>query len=200
MDDANGSDMSDNDEFMLDIELTADDVEDVMHMALGIEENRQAPIPMAIDLPTPTDESISFDGNQFGHELLKYAGHDDFQKVLYEHWKLFVPQCFVFPTQLIKGIVQQRVEDILLRPLDIFLYGTSEIDEAKTKIRSFNKRPTVCGHLFKSDEPTYFCRDCCVDATCVLCTDCFLQSEHRKHRYKVKKKTNIDRIFSPCSQ
>ena len=28
-------------------------------------------------------------------------------------------------------------------------------------------------------------RDCGQDATCVLCVDCFTQSEHRHHRYRM---------------
>ena len=31
---------------------------------------------------------------------------------------------------------------------------------------------------------TWF-RDCGQDATCVLCVDCFTQSEHKNHRYRM---------------
>lgn len=191
MDDADSIDLSDNDEFMLDVELTPASIQDAINMAIAEENNHghlstvTTTTTTTIDLPPLSDEVINFDGNQFGEDLLKKFEHENFEKVLFEHWKRFVPQCFVFHTQLIKGIIEQRVDEILLRPLNIFLYGTRNIDEAIQTIRSFNKRPTVCGHLFKSEEATYFCRDCCVDPTCVLCTDCFLQSEHRKHRYKM---------------
>lgn len=187
MDDADSIDLSDTDEFMLDVELTAASVQDAINMAMA-EESNNSNLPAAatsIDLPPVSDELMNFDGNKFGEELLKQSDSKDLEKVFFEQWKNFVPQCFVFPTQLIKGIIEQRVDDVLLRPLDVFLYGTTDTEEAVKTIRSFNKRPTVCGHLFKSEEATYFCRDCCVDPTCVLCTDCFLQSEHRKHRYKM---------------
>ena len=39
-----------------------------------------------------------------------------------------------------------------------------------------------CGKLFKSGEPTYSCKDCGVDLTCVLCVECFKNSEHKNHR------------------
>ena len=32
-------------------------------------------------------------------------------------------------------------------------------------------------------EPTYSCRDCGLDPTCVLCVDCFKNSEHGGHRF-----------------
>ena len=39
-----------------------------------------------------------------------------------------------------------------------------------------------CGKLFKHGEPTYSCKDCGVDLTCVLCVECFKNSEHKDHR------------------
>jgi hypothetical protein len=187
MDDADSIDLSDNDEFMLDVEITTANVQDAINMAL-VEDESNSNLPLITtnnDLPSLSDELINFDGNKFGEELLHQFEQDNFEKILFEHWKKYVSECYVFHTNLIKGIIEQRAEDILFRPLNIFLYGTLNTDEAIKIIRSFNKRATVCGHLFKSEEPTYFCRDCCVDPTCVLCTDCFLQSEHRKHRYKM---------------
>ena len=40
-----------------------------------------------------------------------------------------------------------------------------------------------CGKLFKHGEPTYSCKDCGVDLTCVLCVECFKNSEHKDHRF-----------------
>ncbi|CAF4308834.1 unnamed protein product, partial [Rotaria sp. Silwood2] len=185
MDDADSIDLSDNDEFMLDVEITPANVQDAINMALAEDDNSNSNLTTNIDLPPLSDELINFDGNKFGEELLYKIENDNIEKILYQHWKTFVPQCYIYHTNLIKGIIEQRTQEILFRPLDIFLYGTLNTDEAIQTIRSYNKKSTVCGHLFKSEEPTYFCRDCCVDPTCVLCTDCFLQSEHRKHRYKM---------------
>ena len=43
---------------------------------------------------------------------------------------------------------------------------------------SESRRGKVCGHVFKSGESVYRCRDCSVDATCVLCSKCFHASSH----------------------
>lgn len=44
---------------------------------------------------------------------------------------------------------------------------------------------SVCGKVFKIGEPTYSCRECGMDPTCVLCVNCFKQSAHRYHKYKM---------------
>ncbi|XP_052865271.1 E3 ubiquitin-protein ligase UBR1 [Anopheles cruzii] len=44
---------------------------------------------------------------------------------------------------------------------------------------------SVCGRVFKVGEPTYSCRECSMDATCVLCSSCFKKSTHRLHKYKM---------------
>ncbi|GAA5937351.1 hypothetical protein JCM1841_006006 [Sporobolomyces salmonicolor] len=43
-----------------------------------------------------------------------------------------------------------------------------------------SRRGKVCGHVFKSGESVYRCRDCGVDATCVLCAKCFHASGHSR--------------------
>lgn len=35
------------------------------------------------------------------------------------------------------------------------------------------------------------CRDCAIDPTCVLCMDCFQDSVHKSHRYKVGVSINV---------
>ena len=42
-----------------------------------------------------------------------------------------------------------------------------------------------CGHIFKHEEATYFCRTCTTDATCVLCQRCFEASDHEGHHVEV---------------
>lgn len=42
--------------------------------------------------------------------------------------------------------------------------------------------PSNCGKLFRMGELTYNCRDCSHDMTCVLCVDCFKNSEHKHHK------------------
>ncbi|CAF4828092.1 unnamed protein product, partial [Rotaria sp. Silwood1] len=142
MDDADSIDLSDNDEFMLDVEITAANVQDAINMALAEDDNSNSNLATNIDLPPLSDELINFDGNKFGEELLYKIEHDNIEKILYQHWKIFIPQCYMYHTNLIKGIIEQRTQEILFRPLDIYLYGTLNTDEAIQTIRSFNKQST----------------------------------------------------------
>ncbi|GMR54164.1 hypothetical protein PMAYCL1PPCAC_24359 [Pristionchus mayeri] len=43
----------------------------------------------------------------------------------------------------------------------------------------------MCGYVFKEGEPTFSCRECATDPTCVLCQECFSQSVHRNHKYRM---------------
>ncbi|XP_017056178.1 E3 ubiquitin-protein ligase UBR1 isoform X2 [Drosophila ficusphila] len=56
---------------------------------------------------------------------------------------------------------------------------------ALEKLRLEGNTATVCGKVFKNGEPTYSCRECGVDPTCVLCVNCFKRSAHRFHKYKM---------------
>lgn len=53
------------------------------------------------------------------------------------------------------------------------------------KLKTEENSSSVCGRVFKSGEPTYSCRECGMDPTCVLCVSCFKQSAHRNHKYKM---------------
>ena len=44
-----------------------------------------------------------------------------------------------------------------------------------------NERKRVCGAIFSADEISYSCRNCQLDATCVMCKDCFVHSDHVGH-------------------
>ncbi|XP_071832675.1 E3 ubiquitin-protein ligase UBR2-like isoform X2 [Apostichopus japonicus] len=78
----------------------------------------------------------------------------------------------------------QNYKDLLFATFEWFMYG----GEPKTIIQELKKDDIpsqLCGHVFKSGEPNYSCRDCALDPTCVLCIDCFQRSGHKKHRYKM---------------
>ncbi|GAA5823895.1 hypothetical protein JCM11251_003337 [Rhodosporidiobolus azoricus] len=47
-----------------------------------------------------------------------------------------------------------------------------------------------CGHVFKSGEPVYRCRDCGADPTCVLCAVCFHASRHKREGHDVTVSTH----------
>ena len=43
----------------------------------------------------------------------------------------------------------------------------------------------ICGKQFKPQDVVYSCRTCALDNTCVLCTQCFTQSIHTGHDYRM---------------
>lgn len=53
------------------------------------------------------------------------------------------------------------------------------------RLKSRASEASVCGRVFKIGEPTYSCRECSMDPTCVLCSSCFKKSSHRLHKYKM---------------
>ena len=102
---------------------------------------------------------------------------------------------------------EDQLKRYLFDPLERFLCGcvseasattstgTHEVDENESQhkepeqifkeISALNAPPAQCGKLFRMGEATYSCRDCGHDPTCVLCVNCFKESEHRFHRYKM---------------
>ncbi|CAK9304522.1 unnamed protein product [Gordionus sp. m RMFG-2023] len=107
---------------------------------------------------------------------------------LYHHWKKYIPIIynpdfnFNNPTQLIDD--DKSANDILFKPMEYFICG-GDPDEVFNQLKNEDVMPNVCGKLFKNGQPTYSCIDCAADGTCVLCSECFQHSEHKKHRYKI---------------
>ena len=53
-------------------------------------------------------------------------------------------------------------------------------------MKNTSRKPgQICGQMFKPGDPTYTCKECALDDTCVLCHDCFHKSAHAKHKYRV---------------
>ncbi|XP_015925189.1 E3 ubiquitin-protein ligase UBR2 [Parasteatoda tepidariorum] len=76
-------------------------------------------------------------------------------------------------------------EEELFGPLEQFICGDENVSSVFEQLKLLNDTPSLCGKVFKSGEPTYSCRECGLDPTCVLCIVCFKNSEHRNHRYKM---------------
>ncbi|BGP18684.1 hypothetical protein JCM10213_006906 [Rhodosporidiobolus nylandii] len=53
-----------------------------------------------------------------------------------------------------------------------------------------SRRGKPCGHVFRSGESVYRCRDCGLDATCVLCARCFHASSHLREGHDVTVSTH----------
>lgn len=106
-----------------------------------------------------------------------------------EWWRQKVPKIFSpvpsmnyqKPTEHIE---EDDVQRMFFDPLERFLCNGDPTEILK-QLSSLNDPPAQCGKVFKMGEPTYSCRDCGLDPTCVLCVDCFKSSEHGTHRYKM---------------
>uniref|UniRef100_A0A8C5B1J1 E3 ubiquitin-protein ligase n=1 Tax=Gadus morhua TaxID=8049 RepID=A0A8C5B1J1_GADMO len=79
---------------------------------------------------------------------------------------------------------EERVQKCLLHPLECFLFG-EDPEEGLAKLKQGSESSGICGRVFKEGETVYSCRDCAIDPTCVLCMDCFQESVHKGHRYKM---------------
>lgn len=126
-----------------------------------------------------------FNSEQLSQQLLSKAGTGDLITCLHKHWQLYVPLCFNVSDNPVKNLIETDVEKILLKPLAVFVCNSQDTEKALTKLNELDEPPQLCGKVFKSGEPSYFCRDCGSDPTCVLCSNCFRRSKHREHKYKV---------------
>ncbi|XP_059617918.1 E3 ubiquitin-protein ligase UBR1 [Phlebotomus argentipes] len=79
---------------------------------------------------------------------------------------------------------EQSAKGAILDALEEFICGDNP-QNVLEKLKSENNVAAVCGRVFKIGEPTYCCRECGMDPTCVLCVNCFKQSAHRHHKYKM---------------
>ncbi|XP_036362992.1 E3 ubiquitin-protein ligase UBR2 isoform X2 [Octopus sinensis] len=101
---------------------------------------------------------------------------------LKRHWKTFVPVIYA-PGQ--ESAKEERLSHkLIFHPLETFLCGGDPETEFK-QLKEKDAPSQICGHVFKHGEPSYSCRDCANDLTCVLCINCFQQSVHKKHRYRM---------------
>lgn len=54
-------------------------------------------------------------------------------------------------------------------------------EETKDSINNRVGRPRPCGYVFKRGDIAWNCRTCQTDPTCVICDDCFRDSDHEGH-------------------
>ena len=82
-------------------------------------------------------------------------------------------EVFLSPTPMLElDIEEDDVKKYFFDVLEKFICGDDPKEMFK-KLSSLNSPQTTCGKVFKVGEPTYSCRDCGLDPTCVLCVDCF---------------------------
>lgn len=102
-----------------------------------------------------------------------------------EHWRVWVPKIYSpEPNSNCLDWVfdEETAQKILFNTLEEFICN----GDPKTILKELSQMDNViCGKVFKMGEATYSCRECGVDSTCVLCADCFKQSAHRNHKYRM---------------
>ncbi|XP_078350500.1 E3 ubiquitin-protein ligase UBR2-like [Oculina patagonica] len=110
----------------------------------------------------------------------------DFRSMFTEHLSEYVYKCFELHSDpnLKAFINEEKCQRMIFAPLEYFICG-EDPSIGFQKLQSANSPSQLCGKVFKVGEPTYSCRDCGYDSTCVLCIDCFQKSIHKNHHYKM---------------
>ncbi|XP_013420461.1 E3 ubiquitin-protein ligase UBR2 isoform X2 [Lingula anatina] len=103
---------------------------------------------------------------------------------LRQHFCQFVPLVYGLLGEYDPNREERKAKKLLFNPVEAFLCGGPP-DAVFKELKEKDHPPILCGRVFRSGEPTYSCRDCAVDPTCVLCIDCFNNGAHRKHKYRM---------------
>ncbi|XP_056148374.1 E3 ubiquitin-protein ligase UBR2 [Lampris incognitus] len=108
----------------------------------------------------------------------------DLPKEVYQHLAVYVPKIYCLGPNINPQSEELLAQLLLLAPLEWYLCGEDPA-VGLAQLEHSNQRSQLCGHVFKVGEPTYSCRECAADPTCVLCMQCFLGSIHKEHRYRM---------------
>uniref|UniRef100_A0A8C4ENI4 E3 ubiquitin-protein ligase n=1 Tax=Dicentrarchus labrax TaxID=13489 RepID=A0A8C4ENI4_DICLA len=108
----------------------------------------------------------------------------DSRAELLRYLKEQVPQIFCLKTEPSPQEEEELMQSRLFYHLECFLFG-EDPQEGLEKLKQGCTSSQLCGRVFKEGETVYSCRDCAIDPTCVLCMDCFQDSVHKSHRYKM---------------
>uniref|UniRef100_A0A914YGR9 E3 ubiquitin-protein ligase n=1 Tax=Panagrolaimus superbus TaxID=310955 RepID=A0A914YGR9_9BILA len=120
-------------------------------------------------------------------------------QLLYNHWSERCPKLYTTPDEepWDNKVDEDSINKELLAPLAaMYILDNQEISKGepvslkplteKVGIKETLRKPgQLCGRMFRHGDPTYTCKECALDDTCVLCLECFKQSPHAKHKYKV---------------
>lgn len=108
-----------------------------------------------------------------------------------EFWRVWVPRIYspsLNESSLNWSFNEDEAHRILFSTLEQFICD-GDPTVVLNQLSQLDRPPSVCGKVFKMGDPTYTCRECGMDNTCVLCADCFKRSEHRFHKYKMATST-----------
>ncbi|XP_061052193.1 E3 ubiquitin-protein ligase UBR2 isoform X3 [Eubalaena glacialis] len=114
----------------------------------------------------------------------KWLQATDLTREVNQHLAYYVPKIYCRGPNPFPQKEDMLAHQVLLGPMEWYLCG-EDPELGFSKLEQTNKPSHLCGRVFKVGEPTYSCRDCAVDPTCVLCMECFLGSIHRDHRYRM---------------
>ncbi|KAI9514830.1 E3 ubiquitin-protein ligase ubr2 [Dissostichus eleginoides] len=136
-----------------------------------------------------SSEFLSFSARDTAERWLEAA---DLQQEVYRHLAQYVPRILCVGGGAASSREEHREEQredlavqlLLLAPLEWLLLG-EEPSSGLALLQENNQPSPLCGHVFRVGEPTYSCRECAADPTCVLCMQCFLGSVHKEHRYRM---------------
>ncbi|MGH0154885.1 UNVERIFIED_CONTAM: hypothetical protein FKN15_044511 [Acipenser sinensis] len=115
---------------------------------------------------------------------LKWLQATDLPKDVYLHLARYVPKIFCRSPNPNPKNEDMLTQHILTGPMEWYLCGEDPATSIP-KLEQASRPSQLCGRVFKVGEPTYSCRDCAADPTCVLCMECFLGSVHKEHRYRM---------------
>ncbi|XP_076464873.1 E3 ubiquitin-protein ligase UBR2-like isoform X2 [Babylonia areolata] len=124
----------------------------------------------------------SFSEDTILQEWSSALAAQDLEQTLHSHWSKFVP--IVFACGHIAEKEQRYSTTFLFHPLEKFLCG-GEPALRFQELKDLDAPSQICGNVFRPGEPTYSCRDCANDPTCVLCINCFQRSQHKNHKYRM---------------
>ncbi|XP_025197910.1 E3 ubiquitin-protein ligase UBR2 [Melanaphis sacchari] len=146
------------------------------------------------DLDTPMDVDESHDSKTLDKNVdivsewsKKFENNTLTESDFRSYWKTWVPIILkpeVQGNSLDWSFNERKAEQVLLNTLEEFICNGNST-EVLRGLTQQNFPPSVCGRVFKMGEPTYNCRECGMDSTCVLCVDCFKRSPHKNHKYKM---------------
>ncbi|KII63918.1 E3 ubiquitin-protein ligase UBR1 [Thelohanellus kitauei] len=75
-----------------------------------------------------------------------------------------------------------RLQELVTEPILALLFDNSD-PETKNLFYSNESALGRCTKLLTKDDKAYVCKDCARDMACSLCEECFMYSNHVKHRF-----------------
>ncbi len=90
--------------------------------------------------------------------MLSIAGTGDLLTCLNKHWAKYVPICYRGTENPTKNMIERDVDRVLFKPFEIFICNSQNSDKIIEELKQLDDPPLLCGHVFKTGEPSYSCR------------------------------------------